>query len=84
MAKRPQYQVEKTNIGLQYVIPGAERVLSRAIPPPRYAAEGAQLVIPGTERISTREFLMRKMAGPVRPRRNQRSLAGTALFGTGR
>jgi len=80
MAKQPKYQVEKTDIGLQYVIPGAERVLPVASPSAQYTTEGAQFVIPGAEQISTRELLTRLMAQPIRPRRGQKSLRGTALF----
>ena len=72
---------ERTVAGLQYVIPGAERrhpLRARA-----YPSEGAQLVIPGAERISTRALLARRMAAPLVPRRGQRSLNSTPLFGTG-
>ena len=81
MAKRQKYQVEKTSVGLQYVIPGAERIVPVATPPMLYSTDGAQFVIPGAEQISTGELLMRKMAEPIRPRTRQRGLAGTALFG---
>jgi len=80
MAKRPKCQVENTSAGLQYVLPGAERVPTAAAPP-RYATDGAQLVIPGAEQIGTGELLARKMAEPIRPRSRQRGLAGTVLFG---
>ena len=81
MAKRPKCQVENTSAGLQYVLPGAERIAPVATPPKRYSTDGAQFVIPGAEQISTGELLMRKMAEPIRPRTRQRGLAGTALFG---
>ena len=81
MAKRRKYKVEKTNVGLQYVIPGAERVVPVAAPAIEYATEGAQFVIPGAEQISTRELVSRMMAQPISPRSRQRGLAGTALFG---
>ena len=81
MAKHPKYEVERTKIGLQYVIPGAERVRSVTRLPVKYAADGAQFVLPGAEQITTRELVARKMAEPIRPRTRQRGLAGTALFG---
>ena len=79
MAKRQKYQVEKTSIGLQYVIPGAERITPGATPAMRYPTDGAQLVIPGAEQISTGELLMRKMAEPIRPRTRQRGVAGDGV-----
>lgn len=82
MAKRPKCQVEETDEGLQYVLPGAERIPSPAVQqPPQYPADGAQLVIPGTEQISTRELTARMMERPLRSHRQQRSPAGTSLFG---
>ena len=79
MAKRQKYQVEKTSVGMQYVIPGAERITPVA-PPKRYSTDGTQFVIQGAEQISTGELLMRKMAEPIRPRSRQRGLVGTPLF----
>ena len=81
MAKRRKYQVEKTSVGLQFVIPGTERVMPAAVPMRQYATEGVQFVIPGAEQISTGELLTRKMSSPMMPRTHQRGLAGTALFG---
>ena len=81
MAKRQKYQVEKTSVGMQYVIPGAERITPVAVPSMRYSTDGTQFVIPGAEQISTGALLMRKMAKPIRPRTRQRGLAGTTLFG---
>ena len=81
MAKPQKYQVENTSVGMQYVIPGAERIVPVAVPSMQYSADGAQFVIPGAEQISTGELLMRKMAEPIRPRSRQRGLAGTVLFG---
>jgi hypothetical protein len=81
MAKRQKYQVEKTSVGMQYVIPGAERITSVEEPSMQYSTDGAQFVIPGAEQISTGALLMRKMAEPIRPRTHQRGLVGTALFG---
>ena len=81
MAKRQKYQVEKTSVGMQFVIPGTERVMPAAIPSRLYETDGVQFVIPGAEQTSTGELLMRKMAEPIRPRTRQRGLAGTALFG---
>lgn len=83
MAKRQKYQVEKTSVGLQFVIPGTERVMPAAAPSRRYATDGVQFVIPGAEQISTGELLTRKMSSPMMPRTHQRGLAGTALFGVG-
>lgn len=72
--------LEETPAGLQYVIPGAERVAhSRRT----FKAEGDQLVIPGAERISISEYLARLAGNPLRPRRRQVGLAGTELFGGG-
>ena len=70
---------ERTAIGDQYVIPGAERISK----PKRRAfkADGDQLVIPGAERISTRVYLARLSEKPLQARRGQRGLRGTALFG---
>ena len=81
MAKRQKYQVEKTSVGLQFVIPGAERVMSAPSPSRPYETDGVQFVIPGAEQIGTGELLMRKMAKPIRPRRRQRGFVGAALFG---
>ena len=54
---RSEFQVEKTAIGLQYVIPGTKRIVK---PKPRafkadYTPAGDQFVIPGAEKISTVE-----------------------------
>jgi hypothetical protein len=81
MAKNRKYKVEKTKVGLQYVIPGAESITRVAIPSMQYATDGAQLVIPGAEQISIRELVSRIMAQPIRPVRRQRGLAGMELFG---
>ena len=81
MAKRQKYEVEKTSVGMQYVIPGAERITPIAVPSMRYSTDGAQFVIPGAEQIGTGALLMRKIAEPIRPRTRQRGMAGTALFG---
>ena len=73
------YQVEKTPVGLQYVIPGTERIVK-----PRrriYRTDGNQLVIPGAERISTAEYVARLAAKPITPRRSQVGLRGVGLFG---
>jgi hypothetical protein len=75
------YTVEKTPLGMQYVIPGMERVVKlrrRA-----FKADGDQLVIPGAERISTRKYLARLAKKPLAPRSGQIGLHGTALFGPG-
>jgi hypothetical protein len=78
----PEYQVEKTAMGLQYVIPGTERIVK-----PRrrvYQTDGDQLVIPGAERISTTEYVARLAAKPITPRRNQVGLRGVGLLGVNR
>lgn len=80
MAKRSKAQVEKTQWGLQYVLPGAERKLSVAKEQPIYPVEGDQFVIPGAEPITTRELLRRRLAAPIKPRCGQKSIRGTALF----
>ena len=81
MAKRQKYQIEKTSVGLQFVIPGTERAMLAPSPSRPYETDGVQFVIPGAEQIGSGELLMRKMAEPIRPRTHQRGLAGTALFG---
>ena len=58
---RSEFQVEKTAIGLQYVIPGTNRIVK---PKPRafkadWTPAGDQLVIPGAEKISTVEYVAR-------------------------
>jgi hypothetical protein len=71
-------ELERTPAGLQYVIPGAERMKSKRR---MFQVDGNQLVIPGAERISTAEHLARLAAKPLRPRRRQVGLVGTGLFG---
>ena len=73
------FTIEKTAIGMQYVIPGTERIVK----PKRrvFKADGDQLVIPGAERISTRAYLARLAEKPITPRRGQIGLRGTGLFG---
>ena len=73
------FNLEKTNIGMQYVIPGTER----PVKPKRriYKLDGAQLVIPGAEQISTAEHLSRLAEKPLMARRGQVGLRGTELFG---
>ena len=73
------FSTEKTSIGLQYVIPGTERITN-----PRrraFKADGDQLVIPGAERIPTKAYLKRLSEKPLTPRRGQVGLRGTSLFG---
>ncbi len=70
---------ERTSVGMQYIIPGTERI---AKPIRRvFRADGNQLVIPGAERISTGAYLKRLSELPMRPRRRQVGLGGTDLFG---
>ena len=75
-----EISTEETSIGLQYVIPGTERIVE----PKRRAfnADGDQLVIPGAERISTRAYLARLIEKPLQVRRVQVGLRGTGLFGS--
>ena len=55
---------ERTPIGDQYVLPGAERI---AKPKRRtFKADGNQLVIPGAERISTKAYLARLQVSKMR------------------
>ncbi len=81
---RSEFQVEKTAIGLQYVIPGTKRIVK---PKPReFKADrtpaGDQLVIPGAEKISTVEYFARLAEKPLTPRRGQIGLRGLGLFGS--
>ncbi len=73
------FKIEKTPVGMQYVIPGTER----PVKPKRrtYKADGDQLVIPGAEKISTGVYLKRLSDKPMQSHRGQISLRGTALFG---
>ena len=73
------FNIEKTAIGMQYIIPGTER----PVKPQRrsYKADGNQLVIPGAERISTAEHLSRLAEKPLSARRGQVGLQGVGLFG---
>ena len=74
-----EFQVERTPVGMQYVIPGTERIVK---PKQRtFKADGDQLVIPGAEKISTKEYLARLAKKPLTPRRGQVGLRGTELFG---
>jgi len=79
MARKSKYQTEQTSIGVQFLIPGTERIRPRM--PPTYTSDDAQLVIPGGERITTGELITRKMSQPIKPRVSQKSICGTALFG---
>ncbi len=74
-----EFSIDKTASGLQYVIPGAERIEQKRRSFP--VEDGGQFVIPGAERISTGEHLTRLMTKPMVPRRRQVGLHGTALFG---
>jgi len=79
---RSEFQVEKSAIGLQYVIPGKDRIVK---PKPRafkadWTPAGDQLVIPGAEKISTVEYVARLAEKPLTPRRGQIGLRGMGLF----
>ncbi|MBM3514708.1 MAG: hypothetical protein FJX59_13495 [Alphaproteobacteria bacterium] len=84
MPKRIKFPTETTAVGVQYVIPGAERTVLKKTKRPRYAADGDQLVLPGAERISTGLLLARRWNQPLKPRVGQISLNGTGLFGSSR
>ena len=78
-----KFSIEKTAVGLQYVIPGAERPAQperRVFKTDRIPA-GDQFVIPGAERIPTRAYLARLAEKPMVPLRRQVGLHATALFG---
>jgi hypothetical protein len=75
-----EFPVERTAVGLQYVIPGAERQLPRVTDRTKYAVEGEQLVIPGADPVPAKELYSRLALKPLRPRRAQVSLHGTTLF----
>ncbi len=79
---RSEFQVEKTAIGLQFVIPGTNRIVK---PKPReFKADrtpaGDQLVIRGAEKISTVEYVARLAEKPLTPRRGQIGLRWMGLF----
>ena len=80
MARRSKLPLEKTQWGWQYVLPGAEQIISVAAKQPTYPVEGDQFVIPGAEPITTRDLLQRRIAAPIKPRCGQKSIRGTALF----
>ena len=73
------FNIEKTNIGMQYVIPGTERPVKLNCH--TYKIDGNQFVIPGAERISTTEHLSRLAEKPLAARRGQIGLRGLGLFG---
>lgn len=75
------YPVEKTSLGEQYIIPGTERRTRPKSSRPECPLEGEQYILPGTEPISTGELLCRMAEKPLQPRRAQRSINTTALFG---
>ena len=74
-----EFNIEKTNTGMQYVIPGTERPIKLKLR--TYKSDGNQFVIPGAERISTTEHLSRLAEKPLAARRVQIGLRGTRLFG---
>lgn len=76
-----EFPVERTAVGLQYVIPGAEKKPPRATDRIKYASEGEQLVIPGADPVPIKDLFSRMASKPLRPRRAQVSLYGTVLFG---
>ncbi len=80
---RELFAVERTEAGFQFVIPGTERTAPR--PVKRFAVDrdgdGDQFVLPGAERIGMGALVARLAAKPIRSRRGQKSVFGTALFG---
>ncbi len=76
------FDLEKTSSGLQYIIPGAERIVKPT--PQKYPIDkmsnGDQLVIPGAEHISMREHILRLAERPMSPRHRQIGLKGIGLF----
>ncbi len=79
-----EFQVEKTAIGLQYVIPGTKRIVKpkRRTFKADWTPAGDQLVIPGAEKISTVAYVARLAEKPLTPRRGQIGLRGMGLFGS--
>ena len=79
--RKDEFNVERTQAGIQFVIPGTEKpkVPQRV----KYPHDGSQLVIPGAEKISQGVLLARLTERPIKPRLGQKSLAGTPLFKTG-
>ncbi len=74
-----EFNIEKTNTGMQCVIPGTERPIK--LKRRTYKSDGNQFVIPGAERISTTEHLSRLAEKPLAAMRVQIGLRGTRLFG---
>jgi hypothetical protein len=77
---KDQFNFERTQAGLQFVIPGTEK--PKAAPRVKYPQDGDQLVIPGAENITQSALLARLQEKPITPRLGQKSLAGTPLFKT--
>ena len=75
---KQHYNLELTQAGHQFVIPGTEKPIPR--PRVRYADDDGQFVIPGAEQVKGKILLARLMKKPLRPRVGQRSLAGVPLF----
>jgi len=79
MSIRSKFALEKTPLGLQYVIPGTE-MPKASLPKELPRAEGAQYVLSGAESISLREFLKRQQSKPMKPRVPQKPVSGTVLY----
>ena len=79
--RKDEFNMERTQAGMQFVIPGTEK--PKAVPRVKYPHDGSQLVIPGAEKISQSLLLARLTERPIKPRLGQKSLAGTPLFKTG-
>lgn len=82
MLRKPKYTAEETSVGMQFVIPGTERIGNPVSYQPQYSADGRQLVIPGAERIALGELIRRKFDEPILPRCRQKPIIGMGLFGT--
>ena len=71
--------IERTKAGLQYILPGAER---RTAPRSVYSMDASgQLLIPGYEPTTDTERLAHKVIAPLIPRRGQKPIEYTPLFG---
>ena len=69
---------ERTNAGLQYVLPGAER---RTAPRSVCSMDSTgQLLMPGYEPTSEQELLSHRAGLPLAPRRGQKPVEYTPLF----
>lgn len=71
---------ERTTVGIQYVLPGAER---RTAPRSVYSVDvDGQLLIAGFEPVSESEKLRKRAIDPLKPRLAQKAAEYTPLFAT--